>query len=55
MELKNILENIEKVEKDVLDYISNTEHCLFYWISDRCLHGHTRCRDNTICGYKDTQ
>jgi hypothetical protein len=37
MELKNILENIEKVEKDVLDYILNTEHCLFYWISDKAV------------------
>lgn len=35
MELKNILENIEKVEKDVLDYILNTEHYIFYWISNR--------------------
>lgn len=35
MELKNILENIEKLEKDVLDYILNTEHYIFYWISNR--------------------
>ena len=35
MELKNILENIEKAERDVLDYILNTEHYIFYWISNR--------------------
>ena len=34
MELKNLFENIEKVEKDVLDYILNTEHYIFNWISN---------------------
>ena len=37
MELKNILSKIENVEKDILDYISNTEHYLFYWISDKAV------------------
>lgn len=35
MELKNILSKIENVEKDILDYILNTEHYLFYWISNK--------------------
>ena len=35
MELKNILSKIENVEKDILDYIVNTEHYLFYWISNK--------------------
>lgn len=35
MELTNILENIEKLEKDIHDYILNTEHYLFYWISNK--------------------
>lgn len=37
MELKNIISKIENVEKDILDYISNTEHYLFYWISDKAV------------------
>lgn len=32
MELNNILENIEKLEKDIHDYIVNTEHYIFNWI-----------------------
>lgn len=35
MELKNILSKIENLEKDVLDYILNTEHYIFYWISNK--------------------
>lgn len=35
MELKNIISKIEDVENDILDYISNTEHYLFYWISNK--------------------
>jgi hypothetical protein len=35
MELNNILENIEKLEKDVYDYIVNTEHYIFYWIHNK--------------------
>ena len=34
MELNNILENIEKLEKDIYDYIVNTEHYIFNWISN---------------------
>lgn len=37
MELKNILSKIENVEKDILNYITNTEHYLFYWISDKAV------------------
>lgn len=37
MELKNIISKIENVEKDILDYILNTEHYLFYWISDKAV------------------
>lgn len=35
MELKKIFENVEKLEKDILDYILNTEHYIFYWISNK--------------------
>lgn len=34
MELKNILSKVENVQKDILDYIVNTEHYLFYQISN---------------------
>lgn len=37
MELKNILSKIENIEKDILNYITNTEHYLFYWISDKAV------------------
>ena len=33
MELKNIISKIENVKKDILDYILNTEHYIFNWIS----------------------
>lgn len=35
MELTNILENIEKLKKDIHDYILNTEHYIFNWISNK--------------------
>ncbi len=35
MELNNILENIEKLEKDIYDYIVNTEHYIFNWIGHK--------------------
>lgn len=35
MELKNLLSKIEMVEKDILDYILNTEHYIFNWISNK--------------------
>jgi hypothetical protein len=35
MELTNILENIEKLEKDIHDYIVNTEHYIFNWIENK--------------------
>lgn len=35
MELKNLLSKIETVEKDILDYILNTEHYIFNWISNK--------------------
>lgn len=35
MELENLLSKIEIVEKDILDYILNTEHYIFNWISNK--------------------
>lgn len=35
MELTNILENIKKLKKDIHDYIVNTEHYIFNWISNK--------------------
>ena len=35
MELKNILSKIENVEMDILDYILNTDHYIFYWIENK--------------------
>ena len=35
MELKNLLSKIEDVEKDILDYILNTEHYIFNWICNK--------------------
>lgn len=35
MDLKNILSKIENVEKDILDYILNTEHYIFNWINNK--------------------
>ena len=35
MELKDILSKIENVEMDILDYILNTEHYIFYWIENK--------------------
>lgn len=35
MELENLLSKIEMVEKDILDYILNTEHYIFNWISNK--------------------
>lgn len=35
MELKNIISKIENVEKDILDYILNTEHYIFNWIGHK--------------------
>lgn len=34
MELENLLSKIEVVKKDIFDYISNTEHYIFNWISN---------------------
>lgn len=35
MELKNIISKIEDVQKDIRDYIENTEHYIFNWIYDK--------------------
>lgn len=34
-EVKNLISKIGNVQNEVLDYISNTEHYLFYWISNK--------------------
>lgn len=34
MELENLFSKIEVVKKDIFDYISNTEHYIFNWISN---------------------
>jgi predicted secreted protein len=34
MDSKNLITKIGNVENEVLDYILNTEHYLFYWISN---------------------
>lgn len=35
MELKKLLSEIEMIRKDILDYILNTEHYIFNWISNK--------------------
>lgn len=35
MELKKLLSEIEMMRKDILDYILNTEHYIFNWISNK--------------------
>lgn len=34
MEVTNIINNILSIENDIYDYIVNTEHWLFYWITN---------------------
>lgn len=34
MEAKEIIEKIFSIEKEIYDYIVNTEHWLFYWITN---------------------
>ena len=34
-EVKNLIFKIEDIQKDIYDYITNTEHYIFYWISNR--------------------
>lgn len=34
-DVKNLITKIGNVQNEVLDYISNTEHYLFYWISNK--------------------
>ena len=36
-DVKNLITKIGNVQNEVLDYISNTEHYLFYWISDKAV------------------
>lgn len=33
--IEEIIDNINDLRNDILDYITSTEHCLFYWISNR--------------------
>lgn len=35
MEVKEIIEKISSIEKEIYDYIVNTEHWLFYWIANK--------------------
>jgi len=35
MEAKEIIEKIASIEKEIYDYIVNTEHWLFYWIANK--------------------
>lgn len=37
-EVKNLIFKIEDIQKDVYDYITNTEHYIFYWISSKEVH-----------------
>ncbi len=34
MEAKEIIDKISSIEKEIYDYIINTEHWLFYWIEN---------------------
>lgn len=35
MDIKELLNNIALLEGEIIDYITNTEHCLFNWISNK--------------------
>ena len=35
MEVKEIINNISSIEEEIYDYIINTEHWLFYWITNK--------------------
>jgi len=35
MEAKEIIDRITSIEKEVYNYITNTEHWLFYWITSK--------------------
>ncbi len=35
MEIKEIINKISLIEKEIYNYIINTEHWLFYWISNK--------------------
>lgn len=35
MEVKEIIEKISSIEKEIYDYIIGTEHWLFYWIANK--------------------
>lgn len=37
-EVKNLIFKIEDIQKDIYDYITNTEHYIFYWISSGEVH-----------------
>ena len=35
MEIDNLISEIKKIKSDILDYILNTEHYIFNWISNK--------------------
>jgi len=35
MEVKEIIDKISSIEKEIYDYVIGTEHWLFYWITNR--------------------
>lgn len=35
MEVKEIINNISSIEREIYNYIINTEHWLFYWIANK--------------------
>ena len=35
MEVKEIINRIKSIEKEIYNYITNTEHWLFYWIANK--------------------
>ena len=34
-DIKEIVDNLGSLRKDILEYITSTEHCLFNWISNK--------------------
>jgi len=34
-DIKEIIDNVNSLRDDILDYITSTEHCLFNWISNK--------------------
>ena len=34
-DIKEIIDNVMSLRDDIFDYITSTEHCIFYWISNK--------------------